>query len=208
MAVATLAMGCFWGPDARYGRVDGVLRTRVGYAGGTTVDPVYGALGDHMEALELEFDPARVSFRALLDEMWRAHNPVKRRTWQYRSAIFAHDDEQARVAAQARDREASRRGRQLTTWITSAWRFYPAEDGHQKHHLQRYPALFGALVERLGSPAAVFASPVVSRLNGTLAGFGSRETLDRDGELITLLERLGAEFLPEVRALHSRHANA
>jgi len=64
---ATFALGCFWGPDVTVGAVEGVVRTRVGYAGGTTADPTYRDIGDHSEALQVDYDPDAVSFDELVD---------------------------------------------------------------------------------------------------------------------------------------------
>ena len=64
---ATFALGCFWGPDVTFGAVEGVVRTRVGYAGGTTADPTYRDIGDHSEALQVDYDPDAVSFDELVD---------------------------------------------------------------------------------------------------------------------------------------------
>src|SRR4051812_14157562 len=75
---ATFAMGCFWSPDARFGSTPGVVRTRVGYTGGELPDPTYAKLGDHTETIQLDYDPARISYEELLQIFWTGHNPVKR----------------------------------------------------------------------------------------------------------------------------------
>src|ERR1700734_971178 len=114
-AGATFAAGCFWGVEASFRELDGVLDVTVGYTGGTTPDPTYeqvcgGATG-HAEAVEVIFDPATVSYRQLVDTFWQIHNPttLNRQGWdlgsQYRPAIFFHDEAQERLALATRQVE-------------------------------------------------------------------------------------------------------
>ena len=109
MATATFGAGCFWGVEADFQKVEGVTATEVGYAGGTTENPSYedictGETG-HAEVVRLEFDPAIVSFEALLQVLWDNHDPTTMnrqgpdRGTQYRSVIFFHDDAQRQAAA-------------------------------------------------------------------------------------------------------------
>lgn len=120
----------------------GVVRTRVGYAGGTTANPTYHRLGDHTETLQLEYDPERISYQELLDEFWASHNPAER-PWsrQYMAAIFYHDGEQKRLAEASRDRVAATLGQATTTAILPAGEFYRAEDYHQKYSWKADPHL-------------------------------------------------------------------
>lgn len=145
MATATFGAGCFWGVEDGLGRVPGVTATRVGYIGGTSDNPSYeevctGRTG-HAEAVEVEFDPAQVSYEDLLDVFWRIHDPTTLnrqgadRGTQYRSAIFFHSPEQ-RTAAEASLAEAEQSGRfprKIVTEITAAGSFFEAEDYHQKY---------------------------------------------------------------------------
>src|SRR5438552_3414709 len=113
-AVATLAGGCFWGMEDILRQIPGVLETRVGYAGGSTKKPTYQDVsrGDtgHAEAVEVVFDPSRVSYEDLLGYFFRMHDPTTLNLQhndvgtQYRSAIFYHDDEQRQVAERAKER--------------------------------------------------------------------------------------------------------
>ena len=99
---ATFAMGCFWSPEALFGSTRGVIRTRVGYAGGQLPGPTYRRLGDHTESVQLDYDPEQLSFKQLLQMFWSGHNPAKP-VWgrQYMSAIFYQDQAQQQQARES-----------------------------------------------------------------------------------------------------------
>lgn len=144
-ATAILAAGCFWGVEAAFRQVPGVIGTRVGYTGGTVPNPTYedvcGHRTGHAEAVEVTYDPAKVSYDDLLAVFWENHDPTQlnRQGWdigtQYRSAIFYLDPEQEAAATASKERlEQSRRFRKpVVTEITPASTFYPAEDYHQQY---------------------------------------------------------------------------
>lgn len=145
MEKATFAAGCFWGVEAAFRRVPGVVDASVGYTGGAARNPTYenvcgGATG-HAEAVEVTFDPERVSFEELLDVFWDTHDPTTLNRQgpdvgdQYRSAIFTHGEEQARAARESKARlEASGRfKRPVVTEIAAVGTFWPAEDYHQRY---------------------------------------------------------------------------
>ncbi len=141
--IATFAAGCFWGVEAKFRQLPGVKNTRVGYTGGHTENPDYklvctGETG-HAEAIEVEFDPAVISFGQLLDFFWQIHNPTTPNRQgpdvgtQYRSAVFYHDAAQ-REQAENRKQELNANGvfsQPIVTEITAASEFYPAEEYHQ-----------------------------------------------------------------------------
>jgi peptide-methionine (S)-S-oxide reductase len=142
---ATFAAGCFWGVEAAFRQVEGVLSTSVGYTGGTTENPTYqevctGATG-HAEALQLEYDPAAISYGELLDVFWASHDPTTKNRQgpdvgtQYRSAIFFHSPQQREeaVASRTRLQESGRVGRPIVTEITPVSTFYRAEEYHQNY---------------------------------------------------------------------------
>ena len=141
--VATFAAGCFWGVEAAYREIEGVLTTRVGYTGGQTSHPSYEQVcahaTGHAEAVEVSFDPAQVSYKQLLETFWRIHDPTtpNRQGWdvgsQSRSAIFVYDAEQASAAAESRDQEQASVVKPIVTEITPAGPFYEAEDYHQQY---------------------------------------------------------------------------
>jgi peptide-methionine (S)-S-oxide reductase len=145
MAKATFAAGCFWGVEDAFRQVEGVSSTAVGYIGGTTKTPSYqqvcsGRTG-HAEAVEIDFDPARVSYLELLATFWKSHDPttVNRQGpdigTQYRSAIFFHDAAQEKDArdSQAVLTEKAVFKRSIVTEIVPAEEFYRAEDYHQQY---------------------------------------------------------------------------
>lgn len=140
---ATFAAGCFWGVEAAFRQVPGVLDAVSGYAGGRTENPTYRQVCSHTtghaEAVEVSFDPARVSYERLLGVFWQIHDPTQLNRQgpdvgdQYRSAIFTHGDEQAQAAIAARDAEQAKRSRPIVTQILPAPRFWPAEEYHQRY---------------------------------------------------------------------------
>ncbi|HUG82125.1 MAG TPA: peptide-methionine (S)-S-oxide reductase MsrA [Bryobacterales bacterium] len=142
---ATFGAGCFWGIEAAFRELDGVIGTAVGYAGGSLENPTYqdvcGDRSGHAEVVEVEFDPSRVSYDKLLDLFWSSHDPttVNRQGpdigSQYRSAIFFHNPEQEAAALQsmeALERSGSYRN-PVVTEITPAPKFYRAEEYHQRY---------------------------------------------------------------------------
>jgi hypothetical protein len=96
---ASFGLGWFWGIESQFGMIEGVIRTRVGYAGGEMEEPSYGKMGDHTETVQVDFDPGRITYAQLLEIFWASHRPTSR-NWsrQYMNAIFYHDDEQRRLA--------------------------------------------------------------------------------------------------------------
>lgn len=147
---AMFGAGCFWGVEKILAQVPGVVRTRVGYAGGSTPDPDYesvctGRTG-HAEVVHLEYDPGRVSYLDLLEVFWKYHDPTTRDRQgpdvgsQYRSVIFTYSEEQERTAREA-VRVLDRSGlydAPIVTEVAPAPVFYEAEGYHQKY-LQKNP---------------------------------------------------------------------
>ncbi|EMA01412.1 peptide-methionine (S)-S-oxide reductase [Haloarcula vallismortis] len=168
---ATFGMGCFWGPDARFGAMPGVVRTRVGYAGGTEPDPSYYSLGDHTEVVQVEYDPDVVSYTDLLDVFWANHTPFSTpRKRQYRGVVLAHSDRQRETAERTREALEARTGTAVETTIETLDRFYLAEDYHQKYELRSTPVVADELEDIYGD--AFVDSTVAARLNGFVAGHG------------------------------------
>jgi peptide-methionine (S)-S-oxide reductase len=135
--VATFGAGCFWGAEAAFRHLPGVVATRVGYAGGDVADPTYeqvcsGTTG-HTEVVEVSYDPARISYETLLGKFWAAHDPTVRHKTQSRSVIFYHTPAQRRAAEAAKQRLAAsgKYERPVVTEILPAPTFFPAEEYHQ-----------------------------------------------------------------------------
>ena len=143
--IATFGAGCFWGVEAMFRALPGVLDATVGYLGGTTPNPTYkdvcrGNTG-HAEVVQVEYDPAQISYEKLLEAFWKEHNPTQsnRQGWdfgsQYRSAIFFHTPQQE-LAAQKSKAELEASGRlkkPVATEITPASAFFRAEEYHQQY---------------------------------------------------------------------------
>jgi len=168
---ATFGLGCFWGPDARFGAMEGVVRTRVGYAGGSTPAPTYHSLGDHTEVVQVEYDPTVLSYADLLDVFWSAHDPRRNaRKRQYRSVILTGSAVHRQVAERARQDVASRLGGSVATEVEDLDAFHRAEPYHQKYELRSTPVVGAEVEDRCGDD--LVDSTVAARLNGFVAGHG------------------------------------
>ena len=167
---ATVALGCFWGPDAKFGAMDGVVRTRVGYAGGTTPEPTYADIGDHTEALQIGYDPERLSFADVLDVAFRSHDPRHQvRKTQYQNIVFTATAEQRdALSSYLDDSEYDREG--IETRIEPLEGFTLAEPYHQKYHLQSKRWATTVFREAGYDGADLRESPAAATLNGYVAG--------------------------------------
>ena len=142
---AILAGGCFWGMEEIIRKIPGVVKTTVGYSGGTTADPTYQEVctssTGHAESVQVEFDSARLSYDNLLDYFFRMHDPTTPNRQhndvgtQYRSAIFYTTEAQKKTAEAVKERwdKSGKFTRPITTEITAVGKFYPAEEYHQKY---------------------------------------------------------------------------
>lgn len=145
METAIFGAGCFWGVEAAFRELDGVVSTRVGYTGGSRENPTYrdvcsGRTG-HAESVEVTFDPAKISYDKLLDVFWEIHNPTTLNRQgpdvgsQYRSVIFFRNAEQETLARASKERLArsGKYAREIVTEITPASTFWEAEEYHQQY---------------------------------------------------------------------------
>lgn len=140
---ATFAAGCFWGVEAAFRQINGVKSTRVGYTGGKMDNPTYGDVctdeTGHAEAVEITFDPKKVSYEKLLDVFWSNHNPTQGNRQgpdvgtQYRSAVFYHSKKQKEMASKSLKEQQKKYDKKITTEIKPAEKFYVAEDYHQQY---------------------------------------------------------------------------
>ena len=145
MAKAIFAAGCFWGVEATFRQLPGVVSTRVGYTGGALSNPTYEDVctdrTGHAEAVEVEYDPSKLSYEKLLDVFWENHDPTQLnrqgpdRGTQYRSAIFFTSPEQEAAAKASKERleKSGRYRKPIVTQIVPAPTFYEAEDYNQQY---------------------------------------------------------------------------
>lgn len=145
MEKATFGAGCFWGVEAAFRQLEGVTSTAVGYMGGTLKNPTYEDVctdrTGHAEVVQVEFDPARVSYDQLLDVFWQNHDPTTLNRQgpdvgtQYRSVIFYHTPEQQRAAIASKEAlaKSGRFRRPIVTEIVPAGDFWRAEEYHQQY---------------------------------------------------------------------------
>jgi peptide-methionine (S)-S-oxide reductase len=166
-ATATFGLGCFWGPDAQFGAMEGVVRTRVGYAGGTEPEPMYHDLGDHTEVVQIDHDPSVVSYRDLVRIAFRSHDLDRQvEEPQYQSAVLTTGDQRAAV-----DDVLAERGRDVTDVarrVEPLSSFTPAESYHQKHALRS--GTVPDAVESYGD-RRLRESPAAAKLNGHARGY-------------------------------------
>ncbi|MFQ5903479.1 MAG: peptide-methionine (S)-S-oxide reductase MsrA [Candidatus Binatia bacterium] len=142
---ATFGAGCFWGIEAAFRKVQGVVSTTVGYSGGTLKNPTYKDVctdqTGHAEVVQVEYDPSKVSYDELLDLFWQLHDPTTLNRQgpdigsQYRSAIFFHNPEQKSAAEASKEKlqKSGRYKKPVVTEITPASEFYRAEEYHQRY---------------------------------------------------------------------------
>ncbi len=159
-------------------------------------EPTYRNLGDHSEAIEIGFDPERISYERLLFELFAAHAPTAE-PWsrQYRSAVFAHDAAQRGAAERAVRAEALRRGATIHTAIEEAGTFWQAEDYHQKYRLRAHEDLLAEVRAVYPDTDDLVRSTLAARLNAWVAGWGDESQVARE------LERSGLSPAARERAL-------
>lgn len=146
---ATFAAGCFWHVEDLFSKTPGITDTKVGYIGGNTQSPTYEDVctdrTGHAEAVQIEFDPKKISYNKLLDIFWQNHNPTTLNRQgpdfgtQYRSVIFFHSSEQEELAKESKQNlnDSARFSDPIVTEIQPATIFYPAEEYHQKYFKKR-----------------------------------------------------------------------
>jgi peptide-methionine (S)-S-oxide reductase len=156
-----------------------VIRTRVGYAGGTTANPTYENIGDYSESVQVDFDPAIISYDQLLQAFWSGHEPTYPSEGQYRSAILYNSEDQRKAAVSSKQQQEAKLGQTIYTYIEPLTRFYLAEDYHQKYYLQNSD-LMKEISTIYPDPAVFRDSTAAARINGALAGYGNQETLKKE----------------------------
>jgi peptide-methionine (S)-S-oxide reductase len=184
-----------------------VVRTRVGYAGGTKKNPTYRSLGDHSETIQIDYDPSKISYRNLLRAFWTGHDPTYQ-SWsrQYASIIFVHDEEQRREAKETRAEVERERGVKVYTEIIAYSGFTLAEDYHQKHSLRQFPAFQKELNRIYPSFDDFMNSTAVARVNGYLGNEGTYDELLKEADSLGLSSARKEELLRLVERQRGRQA--
>jgi peptide-methionine (S)-S-oxide reductase len=146
---ATFGAGCFWGVEQSFRQLPGVVNTAVGYSGGALENPSYEQVctdrTGHAEVVQVEYDPAQISYDRLLDVFWNSHDPTQVNRQgpdygkQYRSVIFYHDDAQREAAEKSKSalEQSGKHRKPIATQIVAAEPFYKAEEYHQQYLAKR-----------------------------------------------------------------------
>jgi methionine-S-sulfoxide reductase len=161
--------------------IDGVIRTRVGYAGGRQDNPDYGHIGDHTETVQVDYDPRRITYNGLLEIFWQSHRPT-RQAWsrQYMNAVFYHDDRQRQVAMASRAAVEKKIGREVKTEVAPLRTFTLAEDYHQKYILKQHHDLKAEMSRIYPLHRNFIDSTAVARLNGYTGGHGNKKQFESE----------------------------
>lgn len=158
-----------------------MIRTRVGYAGGTKAAPTYREMGDHSETIQIDFDPDEITFHELLDLFWKNHNSLRKdRSRQYLSLLLFHDERQKEIAEEKKRQWEQVLNGQILTEMIPYTSFTLAEDYHQKYYLRRFKSAFQAISSLYLNHEAFVHSTLPARLNGFVKGFGTWEGMKRE----------------------------
>ena len=143
MEIAVLALGCFWGPEKKYGQLDGIYRTEVGYCGGNSPNTNYREVctgtTNHAEAVKLEFDPKVITYEQIIEKFFKFHDPTTLNSQgpdfgtQYRSEIFYLNDEQKNIAQKVIDDVNIKLSGKVVTKLSELKNYCTAEEYHQKY---------------------------------------------------------------------------
>lgn len=145
MEKATFGAGCFWGVEAAFRKINGVLNTTVGYMGGNLENPIYEEVctdkTGHVEVVQVNYDPSKVTYEELLEIFWNVHNPTQLNRQgpdigsQYKSVIFYHNNQQKKIAENSKQKleNSSKYKNPIVTEITEVKKFYHAEEYHQQY---------------------------------------------------------------------------
>ncbi|CAB4060432.1 msrA [Lepeophtheirus salmonis] len=161
----------------------GVILTRVGYTGGSSSNPTYHRLSDHTESVEVQFDSEVLPYEEVLNFFWRKHDPFGKKSNQYMSAIFYHNEEQQKIATQSIEKIEKSKNRKVVTKLLPAKEFYLAEDYHQKFYLSQLPDLMKYFKF---TPSKLATSPLATKLNGHVSGAGTGLQFKEDMKLLNL----------------------
>ena len=158
-------------------------------------------MGDHIETVQVEYDPSQITYQELLDVYWASHTPTaKPFARQYMNVVFYHNDEQKRLAEASKEREAARGDDPIYTELRPATTFYPAENYHQKYWLRHRPLLMSEFRAMYPTDEDIVASTAAARVNGYVAGYGTLEALQEELEDLGLSPEAGEKLLDIVKA--------
>ena len=177
-----------------------MVRTRVGYAGGTKIKPTYYDLGDHSETIQIDYDPAAISYEDLLEIFWKAHDATQERwSTQYASKILYHDEEQRRLAEESKRQQEAVTGRKIHTEIQPLGAFYWAEDYHQKYYLRGDDALLAEMLAHYPRLTDFVNSTAAARLNGAMGDHISVADMEELLPSLGLSQEAGEALLAQIR---------
>lgn len=188
-----------------------MIRTRVGYAGGKKAAPTYHDLGDHTETLQLDYDPDQISYEALLEVFWAAHDPTSP-PWstQYKAVVFVHDLAQQETARKSLQAVQARLEKPIRTELLPYTGFTLAEDYHQKYSLRHHEDLMRSLAAAYGTGKALnqalIRSTAAARLNGYAVGQGTSAALEQELPALGITAESGQRLLEALRAREARGA--
>ena len=156
-----------------------MIKTRVGYAGGTNNNPVYFDLGDHAETVQIEYDPTIITYEDLLDVFWDSHDPtIPAWSRQYMSIILYHNEDQNKAAQASIQQQAASTGKAIMTEVIPLVEFFPAEDYHQKYFLQLERELLQEFRAMYPDMSELIQSTAAARINGYIGGYGKPEIFE------------------------------
>ena len=178
--------------------IEGVLRTRVGYAGGRKQNPTYRAMGDHTETVQVDYDPRVITYEQLLRIFWDSHPPAGK-AWsrQYMNAVFYHNERQRQLAVASQKAIAERIFQAVGSEVAPLRFFTLAEDYHQKYLLKGHKKLLDEMKKVYPRSQDFINSTAVARLNGYVGRNGSKEQLSREINRLGLSEQ-GKKVLSEL----------
>lgn len=171
----------------------------MGYAGGRTPSPTYHQLGDHSETVQIDYDPAQITYEELLDVFWNSHRPEFEGSRQYRSAILYHSEEQRHLAEASKARQEAARGTTLSTAIEPFENFTWAEDYHQKFNLRQYDEVLREYTAIYPEITDFVNSTAVTRLNGYVAGYGTVEQAQAELDQFGLSDDMQRRVLSRIQ---------
>lgn len=155
-------------------------------------------MGDHTETLQVDYDPRVVSYEELLEISWNSHDPFRQiMSRQYMNIIFVHNEDQERMARESKALLAQKKGETIYTDVDSSFKFYPAEDYHQKYYLQNVPELMDEFKELYPDFQDLVDSTAAARVNGYIGGYGDADSLSREIENLGLSDD-GAKLLQKM----------